>query len=351
MKSKDFLKEGFVEDAASSHKDHEVQMARKDCYYAAEHALAIHKLLKHVSETQGIEGWVASKITLASDYLNTVREYLEYEMMSPPEPEGMSADVNVRLPIAEGRVKQLMMDLEELKPAEFKKKYNKTKEEVKKELTPAAKSDYNFKQGVGEGMRGTVSFPDDEGAHTGNNPSVSIGGTFAARPKVKQGSLVKASGLNGVWRINDIRGDQANITQEIPNSSKSYSGIPVSDLRVWTNKPVKEQGVDEAQGDNPTIGVDQITGKEKLRPHTGAGPKPGTIKHTLGKMAHTAKATMDYARGKPDRMGHLEEMTAVSAMATVNNPESKKPKSQVGSLFGGSYGEQKVSKNKKVIKR
>lgn len=254
MKSKDFLKEGFVEDAASSHKDHEVQMARKDCYYAAEHALAIHKLLKHVSETQGIEGWVASKITLASDYLNTVREYLEYEMMGTPEPETMSTDVNVRLPIAEGRVKQLMMDLEDLKPAEFQKKYNTTKEEVRKELKLSSKPGLNSKQDVGE-----------------------------------------------------------------------------------------------AQGDNPTIGVDQITGKEKLRPHTGIGPKPGTIKHKLGKMAHTAKAAMDYARGKPERMGHLEEMTS-AGVATVNNPASNKPKSQIGSLFGGTHGEPKA-KSKKAIKR
>jgi len=256
MKSKDFLKEGFVEDAASSHKDHEVQMARKDCYYAAEHALAIHKLLKHVSETQGIEGWVASKITLASDYLNTVREYLEYEMMAPPESQEVSAPISVKLPIAEGSVKQLMMDIEELKPAEFKKKYNKTKEEVKKEL-----------------------------------PS---------------------------YQSKHIKNQQA------------------------------DKDLEEAQGDNPAIGVDQITGKDKLRPHTGVEPKPGTVKHKLGKMAHTAKAAMDYVRGKPERMGHLEEMTTAS-VATVNNPDSKKSKSEVGTLFGGSYGE----KNKKtsVIKR
>lgn len=257
MKSKDFLKEGFVEDAASSHKDHEVQMARKDCYYAAEHALAIHKLLKHVSETQGIEGWVAAKITLASDYLNTVREYLEYEMMAPPESQEEPAPMSIKLPIAEGSVKQLMMDIEELRPAEFKKKYNKTKEEVKKEL-----------------------------------PSY---------------------------------------------QSKN------------TTNPKADKNLEEAQGDNPAIGVDQITGQDKLRPHTGVGPKPGTIKHKLGKMAHTAKAAMDYARGKPERMGHLEEMTAAS-VATVNNPDTKKPKSQVGSLFGGTYG-QETKASKKIIKR
>jgi hypothetical protein len=82
MKSIDFLKEGFVEDAHTVHQDHEVQMAREECYHAAENAIALHKLLRNISENQGLEGWVSSKITLANDYLSTVREYLEYEIMS-----------------------------------------------------------------------------------------------------------------------------------------------------------------------------------------------------------------------------------------------------------------------------
>jgi hypothetical protein len=56
--------------------DHEVGMARSDCYNAAKHASEIFAQLRHVSETAGIPGWVASKITLAADYLNTVNDYL-----------------------------------------------------------------------------------------------------------------------------------------------------------------------------------------------------------------------------------------------------------------------------------
>ena len=82
MKSLDFLKEGFVEDASEAHQDHEVQMARQECFHAAEHALALHKLLRNISEAQGLEGWVSSKITLANDYLQRVREYLEYELLT-----------------------------------------------------------------------------------------------------------------------------------------------------------------------------------------------------------------------------------------------------------------------------
>jgi hypothetical protein len=82
MKSLDFLKEDIVTDAQDMQLDHEVQMARKDCYTAADNAIALHRLLRNISEQQGLEGWVAAKITLASDYLNTVREYLEYQLMT-----------------------------------------------------------------------------------------------------------------------------------------------------------------------------------------------------------------------------------------------------------------------------
>ena len=82
MKTSDFIKESIGEDADAMHKDHEVQMARADCYNAAKNAIELHKMLSGISEMQGLEGWVSEKITLANDYLKTVREYLEYEAMS-----------------------------------------------------------------------------------------------------------------------------------------------------------------------------------------------------------------------------------------------------------------------------
>jgi hypothetical protein len=82
MKTTDFIKESFVEDAAAAHQDHEVQMARSDCYNAAKYAIELHKLLKNISEQQGLDGWVSEKITLANDYLRTVTEYLRYEQQS-----------------------------------------------------------------------------------------------------------------------------------------------------------------------------------------------------------------------------------------------------------------------------
>jgi hypothetical protein len=102
MKSSQFLGEGFVEDAHSVHQDHEVQMAREELYHSAEYALRLHKLLRNVSEEQGLEGWVSAKITLANDYLKTVLDHIEYQLMSGatgPGDANSSAEV---MPIAEG---------------------------------------------------------------------------------------------------------------------------------------------------------------------------------------------------------------------------------------------------------
>ena len=62
-------------------KDHEVGMGKSQMYHAMKNAKAIHDMLQKVSEREGIEGWVASKLTKASDYLKVVKDYLEYEMV------------------------------------------------------------------------------------------------------------------------------------------------------------------------------------------------------------------------------------------------------------------------------
>ena len=86
MKTTDFIKEGYIaDDADAMHKDHEVQMARQDCYNSAKNAIELHHLLKQVNEMQGLEGWVSEKLALAADYLKTVKEYLEYDMLSQQE--------------------------------------------------------------------------------------------------------------------------------------------------------------------------------------------------------------------------------------------------------------------------
>lgn len=70
------LKSGFIPHS-EDRRDHEVEMARSDLYQAHKNSSKIHKLIKNVSEDEGLEGWVQAKITKAADYLKSVREYLE----------------------------------------------------------------------------------------------------------------------------------------------------------------------------------------------------------------------------------------------------------------------------------
>tara|TARA_Y100000114_G_scaffold157136_1_gene187294 strand:+ start:2381 stop:3568 length:1188 start_codon:yes stop_codon:yes gene_type:complete len=79
------IKEGLGELAQMVEKDHEVQMARSELYKAAKYAVSIHGMLRKVSEMEGIDGWVASKITKAADYLGSVKHYLEGHEMAGPE--------------------------------------------------------------------------------------------------------------------------------------------------------------------------------------------------------------------------------------------------------------------------
>ena len=96
---KDSKKDVQTEDLAlMAHKaemDHEVQMARSDLYKAAKYSIKLHERLKGISEEQGLEGWVAAKITKASDYLSSVYHYMDYEMMSEETylPEGWADDL------------------------------------------------------------------------------------------------------------------------------------------------------------------------------------------------------------------------------------------------------------------
>ena len=92
-KKKESVQEDLAQMAQKVEQDHEVQMARSDLYKAAKYSIALHEMLKNVSEEQGIEGWVAAKITKASDYLSSVKHYMEYDMMESKQvTESMACD-------------------------------------------------------------------------------------------------------------------------------------------------------------------------------------------------------------------------------------------------------------------
>ena len=60
-------------------RDHEVEMARSDLLAAAKNAMRMYHLLKDRTEDQGLMGWQQSYITLATDYLQSVADNLEYD--------------------------------------------------------------------------------------------------------------------------------------------------------------------------------------------------------------------------------------------------------------------------------
>ena len=53
--------------------DHEASMAKGQLYNACKNAM---ELFKMIEDGENLEGWVAAKITKASDYLNSVHDYL-----------------------------------------------------------------------------------------------------------------------------------------------------------------------------------------------------------------------------------------------------------------------------------
>lgn len=92
MKPTEFIAENSIiaKEADDMHRDHEVQMARSQLYSAAQAAIQIHRLLKNVSEMEGLEGWVQTKIAVASEYLESVQDYLKYEAVSQQQQEMMA---------------------------------------------------------------------------------------------------------------------------------------------------------------------------------------------------------------------------------------------------------------------
>ena len=110
------ISEGLGELADIAERDHEVQMARADLYKLAKYAIKLHDMLKGVSEAEGLEGWVQSKITKSADMIGSVYHHMDYEN----SPLGEVTE-------SEKRWKQTSMS-----PAEAEKEYGKANVKVKK---------------------------------------------------------------------------------------------------------------------------------------------------------------------------------------------------------------------------
>jgi hypothetical protein len=73
------VNEDLADLAGAAERDHEVQMARAELYKIAKYAIKLHDMLKGVSEAEGLEGWVQSKITKSADMIGSVYHHLDYE--------------------------------------------------------------------------------------------------------------------------------------------------------------------------------------------------------------------------------------------------------------------------------
>lgn len=76
--------------------DHEVHMAKSDLMSLGKDTMELLKLLQqYASDERGIPGWVASKITKAQDYINSVHKSLSYDAQDgsiSEAPEDMNKD-------------------------------------------------------------------------------------------------------------------------------------------------------------------------------------------------------------------------------------------------------------------
>jgi hypothetical protein len=68
--------ENDMDITSSSQPDHEASMAKGELYNVVKNA---KELFHMIQDGENLEGWVASKITKAADYINTVHDYMMYE--------------------------------------------------------------------------------------------------------------------------------------------------------------------------------------------------------------------------------------------------------------------------------
>tara|TARA_R110000765_G_scaffold300537_1_gene395135 strand:- start:229 stop:882 length:654 start_codon:yes stop_codon:yes gene_type:complete len=87
------------------HSDQEGQMALSQLHQIMQNAGTLKGL---VSEDDELQAWVQSKLTKASDYLNSVRNFLEYEMM-PNQPVAIALQEGT-LEFSKNGLKQLIAE-------------------------------------------------------------------------------------------------------------------------------------------------------------------------------------------------------------------------------------------------
>ena len=124
--------------------DREVEMAKGDLFQCIKNAKTIFEMITDISEEDGIEGWVQEKIIKASDYLNTVREYMEQKRFANEMTGGVIGNGMAGESIYEGKMKDLVYDLEdpELTEKHFKQLYGMSRREAREAFSKTNQWDF-----------------------------------------------------------------------------------------------------------------------------------------------------------------------------------------------------------------
>ena len=81
-----------TEPSTDYEEDANADMAMSDLRSIARNAQELHDML---TEDDTIPAWMASKITLAADYINAAAEYMKSEKSEIEEPEEISDEINL----------------------------------------------------------------------------------------------------------------------------------------------------------------------------------------------------------------------------------------------------------------
>ena len=247
------VSEAIVDHAGTADSDHEVQMARADLYNIADKALKLHKILKNISEQEGIQGWQQAKITKAADYMDAVFSSLNYETMSTmstvqtrPASNGsvgvsttMSeseiADYKALLEKATTRAKTRVMAMSESEANEAKW-YSGPKPPPRKKPKPAAAGAPQKKNRL-RNMAGAAALAAaglGAGAGSVSNDYVQNFGNTTAQPTQSQ----KAAAQGGGSSSSDL---QAALAKQFADYEKSKDAA-VDDVAATTARDAKIAG-------------------------------------------------------------------------------------------------------------
>ena len=90
----------------AENQDHEISMAGSELHSIFQNAKQLHTMIKTKSEEEGLDAWQQSKITKAADYLNSVLQSLQHEMMgeahSPAQQAAIAIAKKKEAGVAEG---------------------------------------------------------------------------------------------------------------------------------------------------------------------------------------------------------------------------------------------------------